>query len=159
MLTIQVKNMSAVMSQMNRIRHGFDGKDVGKVLLEEGGKPMRDRLRAAAPKGPTGNLRRAVQARIAREKALLTAVYVSVRRSIAHHLHLVTGGTKPHATTPTKKRAVYWGGIKGDRPVRSAQHPGAKPNDYFRQTWESYQSAIGDAITVGLGKLFDKAAR
>lgn len=160
MPTIQVQNLTEVLSQMNRIRYGYNDRDVAKVLLEEGGKPMRDALRDAAPLGPTGNLRRAIQARIAKDKALAPAVYVAVKRSIAHHLHLVTGGTKPHEIRPKTKQAlsIPIPGASSRVVVRSAHHPGAKANTYFRDTWETYQTNIANAITEALGKLWDRKA-
>ncbi len=155
MPTIQVQNLNEVLGKMNMIRAGYNERDVAKVILEEGGKPLRDHLRAAAPLGPTGNLRKAIQATIARAKALSPAVYVSVRRSIAHHLHLVTGGTKPHRILAKLAHSLHIGGHY----YKFVDHPGAKPNDYFRNTWEAYQNETSESITQGLGKLFDKAAR
>lgn len=166
MPTVEVKNLAEVVSFMNRARHGYNERDVAKVLLEEGGKPMRDDIRSAAPQGLTGNLRRAIQARIAKPRELMPAVYVLVNRRIAPHLHFVTGGTRAHSVgsakgKPTGKRAmtIKGGGVQGTGPADFVKRvPGARPNDYFRQTYERMIDRVAEAISQGLGRLFDSKA-
>lgn len=165
MPAIQVQNMAEVLSALNRVRHGYNERDVAKVLFEVGAKPLRDEVRDAAPQGPTGNLKRAVQAYIARARELAPATYVRVNRHIARHLHLVSFGTKPHVEKPKVKQAIFFPGAHPKRtgvsfsPFAVTHHPGAKANDYFRQTWERLADSIADRISEALGRLLDKAAR
>jgi hypothetical protein len=153
---IEVKNLDAVVSLLSRVRNGYNERDIAKLMKDEGADPLRDELRDAAPQGPSGRLKKAIVSRIARAKDLAPAVYVLVSRRLAPHLHFVTGGTKPHQIRAKMKRALTVGG--GPAYV-SVQHPGARANDYFAQTYSRLESRIAGMITTALGKLFDKSAQ
>lgn len=97
----------------------------------EGARLMVRPIRAAAPLGPTGNLRRSVAARSNRLRAgEMSAATVGTRFRIAPHRHLVTGGTKPHSLAG--KRKGPWS-VFPDGQVRanaSLMHPGSKANPF-----------------------------
>lgn len=77
----------------------------------EGARLMVTPLRQAAPRGVTGKLRSSITARSNRVRmGEVAAATVGVRRRVAPHGHLVTGGTKPHslaAQRPGKHKVSY----------------------------------------------------
>ena len=58
--------------------------------------------------------------------------------------------TKAHPIFPVKKKALYWPGIRGGRPVASVWHPGTEANPYHVRGVENAMPEI-DPIMVDLG--------
>ena len=70
-------------------------------------KPVADKVRAEAPQGPTGNLKRSVEASAFKPRIdKPTAAFVRVSHSIAPHAHLVEFGTSHSEANPFFKRGV-----------------------------------------------------
>lgn len=63
----------------------------------------------------------------------------------APYKHLwVTYGTKRHPILPRAKKALWWPGIRGDRPVASVNHPGIRRKNRYAQI------AIDDYFKSGM---------
>lgn len=159
MPTIEVSNLGEVLSSLNRVRLGLNDADVAGVLMDEAGRPLRDELRQAAPKGPTGNLRKAIKARKAKDRARMPAVYVLVDRRTAPHLHFVTGGTAPRFPKARKALKVMLGGLLGGDFIFRRRAAKTRPNPYFAETFSRMQTEVLDRVGKAVGKLIDKAAR
>jgi len=48
-------------------------------------------------------------------------------------LYYVTHGTNPHVIKPRNKKALFWPGIRGGRPVAMVHHPGYRGNDFINR--------------------------
>lgn len=131
-----------------------------KAALRAAGAPLRTAIRAAAPSGPTGNLKRAI--RVATLRGTPPAMIVGARRGgfrrttetsrkpkpSAPHAHLVTGGTRPHLIAPRGKALRIGRFIIGE-PVR---HPGAKANPFVDRAGSA---ALPSAVSAYERKLLE----
>jgi len=95
-------------------------------------KMIRSEAERLAPRGPTGNLKRALRAAPGRSTKTFLQSFVFTLGQIAPHAHLVEFGTKPHQIVPKKKGGIL---AFGRYFVRSVDHPGAKP-------WPFFQTAV-----------------
>lgn len=68
-----------------------------KAAVKAGGKYLKPKVKAAAPVGPTGNLRKKVGSRVKKSRKDANSYY-SVTTSFARHRHLVIQGTKDRFT-------------------------------------------------------------
>lgn len=77
----------------------LDRKATGEALkgaIRKSGQFLKPKMKAAAPKGPTGKLRKEVRYKVKRSRR--EAGYFAVIRSFAPHHHLVVQGTQPRHT-------------------------------------------------------------
>lgn len=68
-----------------------------KAAVKKAGQFLKPKVKAAAPKGPTGNLRKKVGSRVKKSRRS-SADYYSVTTSFARHRHLVIQGTRDRFT-------------------------------------------------------------
>ncbi len=54
----------------------------------------------------------------------------------------VTQGCSPHEIKPRLKKALYWPGIRDDRPVAKVNHPGSEPYPFDQMAMEAYDSMV-----------------
>jgi tryptophan 2,3-dioxygenase len=86
---------------------GFQTQQVREQAILAGGRSLVRPTRAAAPLGPTGNLRKKVGARKARiGKHGQRDPAIVIVGSVAPHRHLVIRGTKPRFTKAGAARGV-----------------------------------------------------
>lgn len=143
-------------------------KRVRRVYLE-GAKMLVRPMRAAAPVGPTGNLRRSIGARQPRLKVgEMAAASVGPRggRYKGNHRWLVVAGTKDHSLAPVRKGP--WVVIpQGSAPVggigprmanvyagANVHHPGSRANPFVDRVFERYGREVQSFIereVVGYG--------
>jgi len=86
--------------EVTRALDQLDKRDSAKAVktaLRAAGKFLKPKVKTAAPKGPTGNLRRKVGYRVKRSKTA-NADYYAVVTSFSRHRHLVIDGTGPRFT-------------------------------------------------------------
>ena len=131
----------------------------------EGARLLVRPIRNAAPVGPTGNLRKSVNARSNRLRAgEMAAATVGTRQRIAPHRHLVTGGTKPHSLAVKRFGRSPWSRMPDGAviPNRYLQHPGSKANPFVDRVVQSMAPQvqsfinsrvldIGESFTARLG--------
>jgi HK97 gp10 family phage protein len=68
---------------------------------------LKDKIKSAAPQGPTGNLKRSIVAKKFRNKIKNSpAVFVAIDRVIAPHAHLVEFGTKFMSPRPFWRNTI-----------------------------------------------------
>lgn len=92
-----------------------------KAAVRKAGQFLKPKVKAEAPKGPTGTLRKKVGARV--KKGRRSGDYFAVVRSFAPHHHLVVRGTADRFT-----RA---GAFRGQMP----------PNDYVDRAADRFENA------------------
>lgn len=68
-----------------------------KAAVKKGGQYLKPKVKAAAPVGPTGNLRKKVGSRVKKSRKDANSYY-SVTTSFARHRHLVIDGTRDRFT-------------------------------------------------------------
>lgn len=86
-------------------------KKILRPATRKAAKPLAAECKAAAPVGPTGNLRRsfkvrAMKIRGRRKKNTVGVVITSPGQGLAPHAHLVEKGTKPRFTKKGKATGV-----------------------------------------------------
>ncbi len=94
---------------------------------------VKDRAVKEAPVGPTGNLRRGIEARV--EKGGLQGVVASTAR----HTFLVHEGAKAHGIKIVKKRALK---LQSGLLRASAQHPGTKGQPFLVKALEESKADL-----------------
>ena len=158
-ITLNQKQMDAAVKRLDRYAAKPLKKRAEKAYLE-GAKRLVRPLRAAAPVGPTGNLRRSISARSNRLRpGEMAAATAGTRQRIAPHRHLVIEGTKPHslaAKRPGKHRVSYipeGRAVFGPRMGRFVtnthmRHPGSKANPFVTRTVESLAPQVRDFINA-----------
>lgn len=107
-------------------------------------------LRAATPRGATGNLQDAVRHKAMR-KRYGTGSVVAPMGAKARHRHLVSGGTKPHII------AGRDGGFLriGERYLRAVRHPGARANPFVDRAAGSMSAAAEAAFTSRIERFIE----
>lgn len=83
-----------------------------KAAVRKGGQFLKPKVKAEAPVGPTGNLRKKVGARVKRSRKEAGSYYAVVT-SFSRHRHLVIDGT---ADRYTKKSGAFRGRVSPGNP-------------------------------------------
>lgn len=78
----------------------------------------------------TGKLHDSIKAEQARTTTNTVAADVRAR---AKHASFVSDGTPPHVIQARRKQVLHFEGAGGEVFVRRVNHPGTKPNDYWRE--------------------------
>ena len=105
----------------------------------EGARLLRGPLQRAAPRGPTGNLRRSISARANRLRpGEMAAATAGTRHRRAPHDQLVTGGTRSHSLARVRLGKGDFvrlpdGGVRRSKDVT---HPGSKANPFVAEVTE-----------------------
>lgn len=96
-MTLQIKiDADEVTEALDRLDKRASA-DAVKKALRAGAKYLRPKVKAAAPKGPSGNERRKVGYRVRRSKTAHSDYYAVVNSFSRHH-HLVVDGSAPRFT-------------------------------------------------------------
>lgn len=111
-INIYLRGIDKLERQANKlIKEVNEGKT--RLLLDQA-KLVRDRIREKAPRGPTGNLKRAAYAKALPPTTTQPAVaFAGIRPRVAPHAHLVEyghGGPHPAPAHPFVRPA--WDGMK-----------------------------------------------
>jgi len=142
MLEIKLKGSKELERTIKKLSRCLDLNEVEKVFLK-GAKVIAEDARSRAPKGPTGNLKKAIVAktlqRIGKEPA---PAIVAVDYRKGPHAHLVEFGTGPRYQ---KKTGRYVG-----------QMP-AKP--FFRPAWDRNKDRVLNKIADELEKKVERAMK
>jgi len=127
-------------------------------------KIFQEKIKAAAPKGPTLNLVKSVIVKKFRIKIKgAPAVFVAIDRKIAPHAHLVEYGTKG-LRYPTKKAKKVkpgegWLMITSKGGFAYVEHTGQMPaNPFFRRTYDKEQKNIIEKMEREIWKVIEKEA-
>ncbi len=107
-----------------------------KAAVRKGGQYLKPKVKAAAPKGPTGNLRKRVGSRVKKSRREAGSFY-SVTTSFARHRHLVIQGT-------------------GNRFTKSGAFRGRMPaNDFVSRVADAHEDAAINAAQEELLRQLD----
>lgn len=116
----------------------LDGRESAKALkaaVRKAGQFLKPKVKAEAPKGPTGNLRKKVGSRVKKSRRH-DGFYAAVRSFAPHH-HLVVAGTK-------------------DRFTRSGAFRGQMPaNGYVDRVADQWENAALDVAERELANQLD----
>ena len=135
---VNPRQIAAIEKRMDRLRGKPMAVRVEKAMWIEG-DTMAKKMKQAAPRGPTGHLRKSINARKQRKGALESAfggrslgnILVGPRANIAPHRHLVLRGTGNRPVTSRRSSNPWraWGG----RAYRtgSLRHTGAMTANPF----------------------------
>jgi HK97 gp10 family phage protein len=122
-MNMYIKGIEELERNCNNLIRDVTGAKT-KLLLEQA-QTVRDALREAAPRGPTGNLKASMYAKAYPESVTSAAVaFAGIRPRKA-----------PHA----------WNVIMG----HGGPHP-APAHDFFTPTWERMKPQVSEAIKAGL---------
>ena len=116
-------------------------------LLQKGAKVIADAAKAKAPKGPSGNLKKAIKVKRMERRGNQPAPYIAaVDRKRAPHAHLVEYG---YPGIRIAKRGRFKGKQFGRMP--------AKP--FFRPAVDAKQGEVAFMVQAGLKKLVEEAVK
>lgn len=122
---------------MLRLTKSLPNDKVEPVMME-GAKIIADAARAAAPKGPTGNLKKGIKAKFLKPISLQPRSAAAV--SNAPHDHLVEYGTAPRTQ---KKTGRYTGSMPAHPFFRPAvdSNKGRVQNQVIEKLWNMIMAA------------------
>lgn len=90
--SLQISGSKYFLRKMDTLVKEVDRNELNGLM--GGAKYLQKRIRAATPKGPTGNLKRSIKAKKFRQQYRGNpACFVAVDRKIGRHAHLVEYGT------------------------------------------------------------------
>jgi hypothetical protein len=138
-MSVTVHGLPELQRELDKMAPGPLKKTLQKGTTA-GGKYLKPKVKAAAPRGKTGKLRKSISARTAKRDR--PATIISARPKIAFYRHMVIGGTKPHRIRFPDQKAA--GVSKSDGNIR---HPGAKANPFIRRAAEQHDDA---AVAVAI---------
>lgn len=152
--TIHVEGIEDLVEAIDRMIDGIKPDKIEPVLDKAAGKIARE-VRARAPVGPTGNLKKAVKKKkLQRWFGSPAPVIVAIDRKKAPHAWLVVHGTSgvrkvdpPHYT------------ILGGRSVLITQTGIMPPNRFFAEGIEAKQGEALSTIEKGVEKILEEAMK
>lgn len=105
-MTFKIEGKELLLRKLDKLSNSVNRNAVEPKVLKEA-KTIADNARNRAPRGPTGNLKRSLHARMLKQKTGYPVIAIAaVDRKIAPHAHLVEFGTSKMAATPFFRPAV-----------------------------------------------------
>lgn len=149
--SIQMSGLRELRRRLDRIDANMERR-ILKNCLTPAAKVLRDAWKAAAPKGPTGNLKKSIrisEVTTGKSPRRFAALKVGPGKSKTHpgyHAHLVEFGTKAHEIvagtrrgSSTGKKVLYFGGRFHGPVVR---HKGARARPFLFPTWRAKKPEV-----------------
>lgn len=127
-VTLQVDGFDDVVRRLKATQDSVEARNIERVLLNYGARPIRDEWKRRAPRGQTGNLQKGIVAKVGKRR-FAQAIGTVLAATNAPHSYLVLLGTKAHRIAAKTKRALKF----GDRWAKSVKHPGAKANNFTEE--------------------------
>jgi HK97 gp10 family phage protein len=116
-------------ANVTKLIAALDKTEVAKIL-ETPAKMLEDDIRARAPQGPTGNLKRSIMSKVYDDYAAAVAI-IGINYGITHVAHLVEFG-------------------------HGGPHP-APAHPFFRPAWDANKTQIVASVKQGLIDAVDQA--
>lgn len=136
-MDMRIEGMADLEKQLKDLEKSLNPDKVEPILLD-GAKDLAAAMKANAPKGPTGNLKKSIKAKLLKQYAGHPAAGAGVDRKKAPHAHLVEYGT-------------------AQRHQKSGKSTGTMPSKPFlRPAWDANKERITGNIIDGLKGLIDK---
>jgi hypothetical protein len=104
-VTVNVTGLPELEAALDRLS-GFQAQAIREKAILTGARALVRPMRAEAPLGPTGNLRKRVGAKKGRIQGSGRDPSIVVVGSVAPHRHLVIRGTKPRFTRAGAYRGI-----------------------------------------------------
>jgi HK97 gp10 family phage protein len=128
-----------------------------KAMLQKsasaGAKVLKGTVKAAAPKGQTGNLRRSIRSGQTKRNRPAARVYNA--KKIAFYRHMVVGGTRAHG--PRTAKVMIFRPAGEAHNVTATWVRGTKPRPFFAQGFDAgraaAEAAIDKVVDAALAKL------
>ncbi len=142
MLEVKIQGDKELMKTIKQLSKSLEPEEVEKIFLK-GAKTIADDARSRAPKGPTGNLKESIVAKLLhriRDNPAPAIAAVDFRKG--PHAHLVEFGTGPRYQ---KKTGKYTGNMP------------AKP--FFRPAWVRNKNKVLNNIVQELEKRVEGAMK
>jgi HK97 gp10 family phage protein len=136
-MEIRIEGMDELEKQLKELEKSLNPDKIEPILLEAA-YDLAEAMRAKAPQGPTGNLKKSIRARLLKQYAGHPAAGAGVDRKKASHAHLVEFGTV--------QRHQKSGKSTGTMP--------AKP--FLRPAWDSNKERITRKVIENIKGLIDK---
>lgn len=137
--------------RLNAVNDSVEARNIERVLLIHGARPIRDEWKRRAPRGETSNLIKGIVAKIARRRGKFMAAVLAATN--APHSHLVLLGAKPHEIKAKTAKVLRFAG----RFAKSVHHPGAKPNNFTEEGLAALQPQLDADIPAALKTLIEEA--
>lgn len=141
MFTIEIQGKEEFEKTLLALAKALPNDKVEPVMLE-GAKVVAATAKAKAPKGPTGNLKKGVKAKLLRQVSNYPrSAAAAVDRKIAPHAYIIEYGTKP-------------------RYQKSGRYTGSGPaRPFFRPAVDTNKGRIQEEVITKLGNLIDSAMK
>ncbi len=162
-LNIRIEGLQQALKKLEDMR---DVTAKGKLTaaLVSGAQAIAASVESRTPRGPTGNLKRAVKAFGARFRASAPmAAFALIKRQIASHLHLVSFGRKGFAAGSTKgkatgKKALFGLAMSGfpSHPVKRVK--AQPPNPFFAEGVAAARSKARRDVEQAMKEIIERAA-
>lgn len=166
---VEIQGLDKVYARLAKLKGETVAKTTQRAVSKALKNTYKPAMQAAAPKGRTGKLAKAVDVRVAKKRtgemfALKVGPGGKRGPNKAWYAHFVVGGTKPHLITaagtksPTTSRIVRRanrGGLAltvAGMLVSVVHHPGAKPNPFPRWTAVTMSGLLDDLLVRELIK-------
>ena len=168
-INIKIEGLTELAGALEKVRATAKGAEVRQALLD-GANLISQAAAANAPIAPyatnyngrmiaPGGLRRSLRAAAGKQYKNFLQAYAYALKLVAPHAHLVEFGTKAHTIKP--KRAGGWlkFGNRFTAFARSVQHPGSRPQPFFRNAIRSKRNAVKNLLESRVKAAFDALAR
>lgn len=139
--TIEIQGVDELEAQMEKLLKSVSPSKAEPVLMDAA-RSLRDEIKARAPKGPTGNLRRAVVAKQAKSRSGGGEAVLGISE----------GNVRPAFVAMDYKIAPHYGLVEFGH---AGPHP-APPHPFFRPTWDSKRGEIERQIVTDIEHLIDE---
>lgn len=105
-LPFKIEGTELLLRKLDKLSGSVDRNAIEPKVLKEA-KVIADNARNKAPRGPTGNLKRSLHARMLKHKTgYAMAAIAAVDRKIAPHAHFIEFGTSKMSARPFFRPAV-----------------------------------------------------
>jgi len=153
---VHVEGIAEAEKRIGSILSTLDSSDVEKVLVD-GARIVRRDSRRRAPKGPTGNLRKAHRAKRGRKRdRLFRTAFAAVDRKKAPHAHIVHDGTAG-PRTPRKHRVLY--DAKHTQSFFGKQVAPMPSNPFFSDAVQATMGEVSRTVNSGIARLIGRAVK
>jgi hypothetical protein len=167
-MNIRVEGLQQAMQKLEAMG---DVTAKGKLTeaLVSGAQAIAETVETRTPRGPTGNLKRAVKAFAARFRpGKAMAAFTLIKRQIAQHLHLVSFGRKGfgagqntggRSERKTGKKALFGLAMSGfpAHPVKRVK--AQPPNPFFKEGVAAARTKAKRDVEQAIKEIIERAAR
>ena len=146
---VHIEGMEELENKLKKISQDLQGKYVTEKFMPAA-QYAADQIRARAPQGPTGNLKRSIVAKKLEPKQFTATVITAIDRKIAPHAHLVEFGTSARFVKKKSVMVSKGGDFFGTEVAPMPARP------FFRPGWDAVKGKVEDMIKHGIKEIVEK---